>query len=153
MLVLTRKQNEEIVIGDNVKVTVLQIKGNSIRLGIEAPKEVRIVRAELPPTPESREVAASSAASSMAEVTVVFSDDRNAAGNQLDIVPFRQASSGLSKSRLGEVGGSAAKPSNRMDKASERTESDATISFQQRLPEALQRNRLQQMVNKVTGRD
>lgn len=47
MLVLTRKKNQKIVIGENVVVTVLQVKGNSIQLGIEAPREVRILRGEL----------------------------------------------------------------------------------------------------------
>lgn len=48
MLVLTRKLQEQIVIGDNIKVTVLRVKGNTVRLGIEAPRQVRVVRAELP---------------------------------------------------------------------------------------------------------
>ncbi len=55
MLVLTRKLQEQIVIGDNIKVTILRVKGNTVRLGIEAPRQVRVVRAELPPqenTPE-----------------------------------------------------------------------------------------------------
>lgn len=49
MLVLTRKLHEKIVIGDNVVVTVLRTKGNSVRLGIEAPRSVKVVRGELPP--------------------------------------------------------------------------------------------------------
>ena len=49
MLVLSRKLNQEIVIGDNVKVTILKVKGNTVRLGIEAPRNVRVVRGELPP--------------------------------------------------------------------------------------------------------
>jgi len=47
MLVLTRKVNEQIVIGDNIKITLLRVRGNSIRLGIDAPPEVRIIRSEL----------------------------------------------------------------------------------------------------------
>ncbi len=47
MLVLTRKLNEEILIGDNVKITLLRMQGGSVRIGIEAPREVRIVRGEL----------------------------------------------------------------------------------------------------------
>ena len=39
MLVLSRKIEEEIMIGDDVKVRILKIKGNSISIGIEAPKE------------------------------------------------------------------------------------------------------------------
>jgi len=56
MLVLTRKQNEKIQIGDNVFLTVLRIKGNTVRLGIEAPKDVRVVRGELPPQDEQPKV-------------------------------------------------------------------------------------------------
>ncbi|PQO44622.1 carbon storage regulator CsrA [Blastopirellula marina] len=48
MLVLTRKQQEKIQIGDDIVITILKVKGNSIRVGIEAPKDVRVVRGELP---------------------------------------------------------------------------------------------------------
>ena len=48
MLVLTRKSQDSIRIGDNITVTVLRIKGNTVRIGIEAPDSVRIVRGELP---------------------------------------------------------------------------------------------------------
>jgi carbon storage regulator len=47
MLVLTRKQNEGILIGSDILVTVIQIDGDKIRLGIEAPKNVRVIRQEL----------------------------------------------------------------------------------------------------------
>ena len=47
MLVLTRKAGQTLVIGENVRVTVLSVKGNTIRLGIEAPKEISVEREEL----------------------------------------------------------------------------------------------------------
>ncbi|MGE4484063.1 MAG: carbon storage regulator CsrA [Oscillospiraceae bacterium] len=47
MLVLTRKENEGIVIGDNIKVTVLAIDGEKIKLGVDAPMSMRIFREEL----------------------------------------------------------------------------------------------------------
>ena len=49
MLVLTRKLQEQIRVGDDITLTVLRVKGNSVRIGIEAPKDVRVVRGELPP--------------------------------------------------------------------------------------------------------
>lgn len=52
MLVLSRKTQERIQIGDNVVVTVLRVKGNMVRIGIEAPRDVRVMRAELPEKPE-----------------------------------------------------------------------------------------------------
>lgn len=47
MLVLTRKMNESIVIGDNIKVMIVGIRGGHVRLGIEAPPEVTVLRDEL----------------------------------------------------------------------------------------------------------
>ncbi len=51
MLVLTRKADEQILIGENVKITIVKVRGNSVRLGIEAPREIRVVRGELDPLP------------------------------------------------------------------------------------------------------
>lgn len=48
MLVLTRKRGEAIVVGENVRVTVIDVQGNRVRIGFEAPVEVRIRREELP---------------------------------------------------------------------------------------------------------
>jgi carbon storage regulator len=47
MLVLSRKQNEQIVIGKNVRIKVMMIRGNQVRLAVEAPRQVPIFRAEL----------------------------------------------------------------------------------------------------------
>jgi len=47
MLVLTRKSGESINIGDDITITIVEIKGNSIRLGINAPAKLRIYRKEL----------------------------------------------------------------------------------------------------------
>lgn len=51
MLVLTRKLQETIKIGEDVTIHVLRVKGNTVRLGIEAPRQVRIVRGELETSP------------------------------------------------------------------------------------------------------
>ena len=47
MLVLTRKQKESIKIGDSIVITILRVQGHSVRVGIEAPRDVRVVRGEL----------------------------------------------------------------------------------------------------------
>lgn len=47
MLILTRKMNETLVIGDDIKITVLNINGNQVRIGIEAPKDVTVHRQEI----------------------------------------------------------------------------------------------------------
>ena len=58
MLVLSRKQEEQIRIGDEIVVTVLRIKGNTVKIGIDAPRSVRVVRTELPPAGEGVETSA-----------------------------------------------------------------------------------------------
>lgn len=57
MLVLSRKLNESIVIGDKITVRVVKIDRNCVRLGIEAPPEVSIFRAELGEPRVQKEVA------------------------------------------------------------------------------------------------
>jgi len=47
MLVLSRKKDEAIVIGDNIRITVVEIQGDKVRLGIEAPRELTVYRQEL----------------------------------------------------------------------------------------------------------
>lgn len=47
MLVLTRKLNESIVIGDNIEVAVLAVEGDQVKLGISAPREITVHRREV----------------------------------------------------------------------------------------------------------
>jgi carbon storage regulator len=47
MLILTRRVGETVMIGDNVTVTVLGVKGNQVRVGVNAPKEVAVHREEI----------------------------------------------------------------------------------------------------------
>ena len=47
MLVLSRKLNESIIIDDQIKITIVEIRGDKIRLGIEAPKNVSVHRREI----------------------------------------------------------------------------------------------------------
>ncbi|CUS48641.1 MAG: carbon storage regulator [Idiomarinaceae bacterium HL-53] len=47
MLILTRRVGETLMIGDNVTVTVLGVKGNQVRIGVNAPKDVSVHREEI----------------------------------------------------------------------------------------------------------
>ena len=47
MLVLTRKVGESVLIGDGIKVSILAVKGNQVRVGIDAPKDVSVHREEV----------------------------------------------------------------------------------------------------------
>ena len=47
MLVLSRKTDEKVVIGDNIVVTIVEVKGDNVKIGIEAPRSIKIYRAEI----------------------------------------------------------------------------------------------------------
>lgn len=47
MLVLTRKTGEGIIIGDDIKITVIELKGGGVRIGIDAPREMKVHRQEV----------------------------------------------------------------------------------------------------------
>ena len=47
MLILTRRINESLIVGDDVKVTVLSVKGKQIKLGVTAPREIAVHREEI----------------------------------------------------------------------------------------------------------
>ena len=47
MLILTRRVGESLIIGDDVNVTVLGVKGNQVRLGVNAPKDISVHREEI----------------------------------------------------------------------------------------------------------
>lgn len=47
MLVLSRKQNEIITVGDNIRIKVIEIKGGAVRIGIDAPPDIAVDRLEL----------------------------------------------------------------------------------------------------------
>ena len=63
MLVLSRKANESIMIGLDIKVEILEIRGNVVRLGIKAPREISVVRSELRERLVADEIQRGSAAS------------------------------------------------------------------------------------------
>ena len=47
MLILTRKTNETLMVGDDVAITVLGVKGNQVRIGVNAPREIAVHREEV----------------------------------------------------------------------------------------------------------
>jgi carbon storage regulator len=47
MLILTRRIGETVIIGENIKVTVLRVQGSQVRVGIDAPKDVTVLREEI----------------------------------------------------------------------------------------------------------
>ena len=53
MLILTRGKDQVITIGDNIRITIVEVRGDKVRVGIDAPRDVQVMRAEvLEQTPE-----------------------------------------------------------------------------------------------------
>ncbi len=47
MLVLSRKVDQKLFIGDNIEITIVSVSGDTVRIGIEAPKDIKILRSEV----------------------------------------------------------------------------------------------------------
>ena len=78
MLILTRKLGEMIRIGDDVTVRVVEVRGNQIRLGVEAPPQVRIYREEIyKAIRQQNEQAAVSGISNLDEATEAWRSQRD----------------------------------------------------------------------------
>lgn len=69
MLVLSRKKDEKIVIGDNISIMVVEIRGDKVRLGIEAPRDVTVHRREVYDAIKRRETEDSPADTAAATAT------------------------------------------------------------------------------------
>lgn len=79
MLVLTRKPDEQIRIGDDIVITIVRVKGNTIRVGVEAPKGVRVIRGELEGKPRNMEQTGESAEIRLSELDRAESNHVNPA--------------------------------------------------------------------------
>lgn len=75
MLVLTRKLNESLIIGDNIEITVLELSNGSVRIGINAPKKIRVYRKEIIDqiTQENKEARVDASKIDLFELTRKFS--------------------------------------------------------------------------------
>lgn len=62
MLVLSRKQGQQIVVGSSIVVTVVRVSGDKVRIGIEAPEAMRVLRGELQPHDDLSNATVSTAA-------------------------------------------------------------------------------------------
>jgi carbon storage regulator len=83
MLVLTRKLNESIMIGDAVEITVVEVKGEQVKLGIKAPKDVKVHRKEVYLAIQSENIDASKlAVDSVDRIGGIFRKKKQGAGKE-----------------------------------------------------------------------
>lgn len=73
MLILSRKINEKIKIGDNITLSIIEIKADQVKIGIDAPKEVKVFRQEVFNAIQAENLAAASSIESIESVSALFS--------------------------------------------------------------------------------
>ncbi|HDQ14495.1 MAG TPA: carbon storage regulator [Sediminispirochaeta sp.] len=71
MLILSRKKNESIMIGNEVEVSVVDIKGDQVKLGIKAPREVKVYRQEVFAAIQRENLAASKTGTSLPSIDLL----------------------------------------------------------------------------------
>lgn len=76
MLVLTRKLEQQIQIGEGITVTVLSVKGNTVKLGIKAPSDVRVLRGELEPKTDDATARSTSPINPTARLVRITDEER-----------------------------------------------------------------------------
>lgn len=92
MLVLTRKQQQQIQIGEGVTITILKVKGNTVRIGIEAPSDVKIVRSELEPEEEpapAEETESKTTVNRIDQIEAASAGSNSQAKEEYRVVSFR----------------------------------------------------------------
>jgi len=68
MLILSRKINEKVVIGDDISVSIIEIRGDQVRIGIDAPKKIKVFRQEVYDAIKAENLAATKSASVIPQV-------------------------------------------------------------------------------------
>ena len=68
MLILSRKINEKVVIGDDITISIVEIRGDQVRIGIDAPKKVKVFRQEVYDAIKAENKAASNSAVTIPQV-------------------------------------------------------------------------------------
>ena len=82
MLILRRKKNESILIGDNIRITIIECASDGVRLAIDAPKQISILREELSEAEQTNKTSLSPDLNSVWNLQSIFLKQENAAGNE-----------------------------------------------------------------------
>ena len=144
MLVLSRKLKEEILIGENIKITVLKVKGNTIRLGIEAPRDVHVLRGEIPK--KSEVIGEDQIQPEIEEdFTIVFTNSDEEQSSKVDLIPFEKNADSAPSAKT-----SSGKTENRTEgQPKSRFES---FQFQNKPTMVQRHSRLKEIVNQMTSK-
>ncbi len=78
MLILRRKKNESILIGEDIRITILECAGDGVRIAIDAPKQISIIREELSAAEETNKMALSPKTSAIQSLQAALAKQRPA---------------------------------------------------------------------------
>ena len=76
MLILSRKINEKIMIGDDISISIIEIRGDQVRIGVDAPKKVKVFRQEVFDAIKAENEAAAKSAAILPTVKLGMRDDK-----------------------------------------------------------------------------
>ena len=82
MLILRRKKNESLLIGENIRITIIDCAADGVRLAIDAPKQISILREELSEAEQTNKTSLSPDLNSVWNLQSIFLKQENAAGNE-----------------------------------------------------------------------
>ena len=82
MLILRRKKNESLLIAENIRITIIDCAGDGVRLAIDAPKQISILREELSEAEQTNKTSLSPDLNSVWNLQSIFLKQENAAGNE-----------------------------------------------------------------------
>ncbi len=72
MLILSRKINEKIKIGEDITLTILEVRGDQVKIGVEAPKDVKVFRQEVYESIQKENFAAATAPQDLSSLSTLF---------------------------------------------------------------------------------
>lgn len=82
MLILRRKKNESLLIGENIRITIIDCAGDGVRLAIDAPKQISILREELSEAEQTNKTSLSPDLNSVWKLQSIFQKQENGAGDE-----------------------------------------------------------------------
>lgn len=82
MLVVTRKTDESLIISDNIEITILETGKDKVKIGINAPKEVKVIRSELKDAKQTNEQAAHISGNAIADLLKQHDQEENKHGGR-----------------------------------------------------------------------
>ena len=124
MLILSRKIEESIVIGDNIEVSIVDIKGDQVKLGIKAPKDVKVYRREVFTAIQNENKAAAKTGTRLPEIEFLSSAGSEVPGAKNE--SKNESKAGRPSANQSETGSKTDSPNSKSGESSTKAESSGS---------------------------